>query len=173
MTRYPRPDPSECPPYTRGYLEQVPNGDVLQILERQLHEGTAMLEGLPPEKADYAYAPGKWTVKEVLGHVTDAERVFAYRALRIARGDETPLPGFDENAWVPEGRFGRRTLVDLLAEHHDVRRATLALFHHLPPDADTRTGTASGHRVSVRALAYIITGHERHHHGVLRERYLS
>lgn len=170
---YARPDATECAPFHLAYVGLVQDGAVLQTLERQLHDTTALLESLPAGKADFAYAPGKWTVKEVLGHVIDAERIFSYRALRIARGDETPLPGFDENRYVPASGASRRTLIDLLAEFHAVRRATLALFEHLPAEAAARTGTVGGARVSVRALAWVITGHERHHVGILRERYLG
>lgn len=170
---YARPDPSECAPFLQRYVGLVPDGAVLQTMERQLHETTALLEAIPAAKADFAYAPGKWTVKEVLGHLTDAERIFSYRALRIARGDDTPLPGFDENRYVPASGASRRTLIDLLAEYHAVRRASLALFEHLPPEAAGRTGTVGGASVSVRALAWVITGHERHHLGILRERYLG
>ncbi|MGH7560459.1 MAG: DinB family protein [Gemmatimonadales bacterium] len=170
---YARPDRSECASFHLGYVREVPEGDILQTLERQLHATTALLEGLTPAQAEHAYAPGKWTVKDVLSHVIDAERIFSYRALRIARGDATPLPGFDEKTYVPLAGARDRSLVDLLAEFHAVRRATLALFDHLPADAATRRGTAAGAEVSVRALAWVITGHELHHQRILRERYLA
>lgn len=170
---YRRPEPAECAPFHLAYVGEVPDGDLLQTMERQLHETMALLEATPATKADFAYAPGKWSIKQVVGHVTDAERIFAYRALRIARGDQTPLPGFDENLYVPASAAERRSLIDLLAEFHAVRRASLALFHHLPAEAVTRTGIVGGATVSVRALAWVITGHARHHVEILKQRYLT
>ena len=122
-------------------------------------------------KGDHAYAPGKWTVKEVIGHLCDAERVFAYRAMRFARADATELPGFDENAYVANANFRSRTMDDLLDEMFAVRAATLSLAKHLPESAMSNRGSANGSPVTVRALFYIIAGHERHHLGILRERY--
>ena len=141
------------------------------VVERQIAETRALLRDLPAGRAEHRYAAGKWSVAEVVGHLADAERVFSYRALRIARGDETPLPGFDENAYVPAGRFDRRPIADVVDEFTAVRHATLALLRGLPEDTLTRTGTASGYAVSARALAWIIAGHELHHRAVLRERY--
>lgn len=169
--RYDRPDESEYAPFYAGYVALVPDGDLLQTLEEQLEETVGALKGLPESRGDFAYAPGKWTIKEVLAHLADAERVFSYRALRFARGDPTPLAAFDENLWGPNSGAGGRTLADLLEELRAVRGATLALLRHLPAEAPTRRGTASGREVTVRALAWIITGHERHHLRVLRERY--
>jgi transposase len=166
-----RPAPSEYAPFYAGYVERVPEGDLLAQLARQLDETRALLGGLPPSRAVHRYAAGKWSVAEVVGHVTDAERIFAYRALRIARGDATPLASFDENAYVPAGSFDRRTLPDLLEELAAVRHATLTLMRGLPAEAWARSGVASGRPVSVGALAYIIAGHELHHVAILRERY--
>jgi hypothetical protein len=171
--RYDRPEPSEFAPAYANYIRQVPDGDLLATLERQLQDTRAALAGLTESQADFAYAPGKWTIKEVLGHVTDGERVFAYRALCFARGDSTPLPGFDEQAWTPASGASSRTLADLLEELAAVRDSTLALLSHLPADAPLRRGTANGNEISVRALAWIIAGHERHHLRILRERYLQ
>ncbi|HEV8613315.1 MAG TPA: DinB family protein [Gemmatimonadales bacterium] len=171
--RYDRPDPSEYADFYAAYIAAVPEGDLLKLLETQLEETSTLLSGLPEFRANQAYAPGKWTVKEVLGHVSDAERVFAHRALRFARGDATPLPSFDEKTWVPNSGANARTLPDLLEEQRTVREATLALLRHLPADAPTRRGMASGREISVRALAWIIAGHERHHLRILRERYLG
>jgi hypothetical protein len=123
------------------------------------------------ERSNYRYAEGKWSIKEIVNHLCDTERIFAYRALRIARADATPLPGFDENAYAPEMRADERTLADLSAEWVDVRRSTLSLFRHLPAGTWERLGTASGHPCSVRALAYATAGHARHHLKVLAERY--
>jgi hypothetical protein len=171
--RYDRPDAAEHLEYYGRYIALVPDGDLLRTLEQQDEDTIALLAAVPESKGDFAYAPGKWTLKEVIGHVADAERVFSYRALRIARGDQTPLPGFDEKTWVPYAGCAGRTLADLLGELRAVRAATLALLRHLPPDATTRRGTASNGTISVRALAWIIAGHERHHLGLIRERYLA
>ena len=132
-----------------------------------------MFAGLTEAHGDFAYAPGKWTIKEVLGHMGDAERVFAYRALTFARGESVPLPGFDEQAWTPASGARDRTVADLVDELAAVRRATLALLSHLPSTAPLCRGIANGREISVRALAWIIAGHERHHLRILRERYLS
>lgn len=171
--RYDRPDSSEYASFYAGYVGKVPDGDLLRTLEQQDEQTMALLSGVPESKGGFAYAPGKWTLKEVIGHMADAERVFSYRALRIARGDTMPLPGFDEKAWVPNAGANARTLADLLGELRVVRASTLALLRHLPADAATRVGTASDKPVSVRALGWIIAGHERHHLGIIRERYLS
>jgi uncharacterized damage-inducible protein DinB len=141
-------------------------------MERQMEETAAFLGQLGEARGDHRYAPGKWSIKEVIGHLADGERVFAYRALRFARGDQTPLASFDENAWVPQAGCDRRTLADLAAEFRAVRVATLALARSLTDEAAARTGVASGKTVSVRALIYMIAGHELHHLAILRERYL-
>jgi len=167
----PRPAPSEYAPHYAGYVNRVSEGEVLDHLARQIEETRALLRDLPPSRAVHRYATGKWSVAEVVGHIADAERIFAYRALRIARGDATPLAPFDENAYTPAGSFDRRTLTDLVDELTAVRQATLALFRGMPGEAFERTGIASGRTVSVRALAFIIAGHELHHVAILRERY--
>lgn len=167
----PRPEPSEYAPNYEAYISRVPKGDLLKVLEEQRLATQQLLAALPEARALHRYAPGKWSVKEVVGHVTDSERVFAYRALRFARADDKPLQGFDENAWVPPARFDARSLKDLAAELDAVRGATIALFRGLDAEALTRRGTANDNSVSVRALAWIIAGHERHHVGILHERY--
>jgi hypothetical protein len=149
----------------------VPSGDVVARLRRQIAETAALLRPLDETQARHRYAPGKWRVIEVLGHLADTERVMAYRALRVARGDETPMAGFDENVYVPAGEFERRPISDVLAEFEAVRAATVALLGGLPEAAWTRWGVANGQRVTVRALAHIIAGHELHHVDVLRTRY--
>lgn len=169
--RLDRPGPDEFAPFYAGYIERVPEGDVLELLERQAEETQALLRPLSAERARDRYAPDKWSVTEVAGHLADAERIFAYRALRIARGDETPLPGFDEAAYVPMAGFERRGLPDVLDELRVVRQSTLLLFRGLDDSAALRRGTANDKPVSVRAAAYIIAGHERHHVNVLRTRY--
>jgi len=169
----PRPEPSEYLAYYETYISKVPKGNLLNVLEDQRRETQQLLAGLQEAKALHRYAPGKWSIKEVLGHLTDSERVFCYRALAFGRADENPLPGFDEKAWVPAGRFDARPLQDLAAEFDAVRRATIALFSGLDAEALARQGTANNNAISVRALAWIIAGHERHHLTVLRERYLA
>lgn len=171
--RYDRPDSTEYAPFYAGYVAKVPDGDLLRTLEEQDEQTMALLSGVPESRGSLAYAPGKWSLKEVVGHLADAERVFSYRALRIARGDTMSLPGFDEKAWVPNAGSNSRTLADLLGELRVVRASTLALLRHLPPESVGRVGTASDTPVSVRAIAWIIAGHERHHIGIIRERYLS
>ena len=171
-TTIPHPDSTEYAPHYGTYVSKVPEGDVLHILESQRTETQSMLRGLSDAQALHRYAPGKWSIKEVIGHVSDAERVFAYRALRFARNDQTPLASFEQETFTPAGKFDARSLRDLAAELDAVRGATLALFRGLDGEALVRRGTASGNEVSVRALAYIIAGHERHHVGILRERYL-
>jgi hypothetical protein len=166
-----RPQPSEHSPYFSRYIDLVPDGDLLSLLEDQHRVTQGMLTPLPPEKAKYRYADDKWSVTEVVGHMADTERIFAYRALRFARGDSAPLAGYDENAYTPAGHFDDRSLGDVLAEFTAVRGATLALLRGLPPDTFARTGQADGKAVSVRALAYIIAGHERHHLNLFRSRY--
>jgi hypothetical protein len=166
-----RPEAGEFDPYYALYIDRVPEGDVASLLESQIRDTAAALRAVPASRGTYRYAEGKWSIAEVIGHVADAERIFSYRAMRIARADATPIEGFDENVYVPGGQFDRRSLADLIAELEAVRRATLALLRGLLPGAWTRTGTANGKTISVRALFYIIAGHERHHLGTLRERY--
>ncbi|HKQ18531.1 MAG TPA: DinB family protein [Candidatus Eisenbacteria bacterium] len=167
-----RPAPNEYAPYYGRYVALVPDGPIVETLRDQIGETAAFLGSLPEAKGDHRYEPGKWSVKDVIGHVIDGERVFSYRALRFARRDETPLPGFEQDDYVPAGAFGRRTLRDLIAEFRAVREATLHLYRHLDEEALCRTGIASENLMSVRALAWVIAGHERHHVGVIRERYL-
>ncbi len=167
-----RPDPTEHGAFYAGYVAGMPDGDILELLEDQHEKLRRRIEGLTDEGALHRYAPGKWSVKEVLGHLADAERIFTYRLLRVARGDATPLAGFDENAYVPAGSFGERNLASLLDELAAVRAATLTLLRGLPPDVGERRGEASGAPVTVRALAWILAGHERHHLRILDERYL-
>ena len=168
-----RPDPSEFVPYYGKYIGLVPDGSVVDSLETQIRETSALLRSVPDARASHRYAPGKWSVKEVVGHLADGERVFAYRALRFARNDGTPLPGFDENLYAANSGFDARPLGEVASEYEAVRQATLALFRGLGDEAWLRRGIASENPVSVRALAWIIAGHELHHRAVLRERYLT
>jgi len=166
------PDASEYAPYYGQYISLV-KGDVLRALEDQIPATSALLERLSDQQADYCYAPGKWSIKEVLGHLADTERIMSYRALRMARGDQKPLAGFEQDDYVRAAGFGHRTLAGLLEEFNAVRRATLALFQNLEPEAWTRRGIANEKEVTVRALAYIIAGHELHHRKILQEKYLT
>lgn len=168
-----RPEATEYAPYFGRYITKVPDGPILDVLASGMRDTLALLRSFPEERGDHRYAPDKWSVKEVVGHVIDAERVFAYRALRFARNDATPLPGFEENDYITAGRFGARTVRDLADELEAVRQSTLHLFRHLDDAALLRRGVASENPVSVRALAYIIAGHEAHHRTSLRERYLG
>lgn len=168
-----RPSTDEFSAYYTPYVARVPDGDLLATLESQLGETLALLRGIPVDRSLHRYAPGKWSMRDLVQHLCDAERIFAYRALRIARGDETPLPGWDENRYAPVANADRRPWPELIAELESVRAATLALFRGLDDDAFARRGVANGQPVTVRALAWIIAGHERHHVAVLRERYLA
>lgn len=167
-----RPAPDEYGAYYGRYIDRVPEGDLCATLEAQLEETLGLLRALPDVRGNDRYAPGKWSIKEVLGHVIDTERIMSYRALRVGRGDPTPLPAFEQDDYVRAADFERRTLHDLCEELAAVRAATVHLFRHFDPAALTRRGTASGHPVTPRALGYIIAGHERHHAAILRERYL-
>jgi len=175
MTAYAqtRPAADEFAPFYAAYIRLVPDGDVLESLEKQRNETAKLVGGIPDAKGGHRYATEKWSIKGVVGHVVDSERVFAYRALSIGRGDATPLPGFDEKAWATGANFDDRTLKDLIEEYRLVRDATLALFRSLPADGWAHRGTANTFPVTVRALAWIIAGHERHHVKILKERYLT
>lgn len=166
-----RPGTDEMPPHFVGYIANVTERDPVAVLAAQIDVTAALLRGLSDAEARKRYAPGKWSVKEVVGHLADTERIMSYRALRIARGDETPLPGFDENAYVPPAKFDARPLADLIGDLFTVRAATVALFRTFDADAWRRRGTASGKPISVRALGYMIPGHERHHVEILKTRY--
>ena len=168
-----RPDPGEYNAYYDRYVALVPAGDIIALLSVQIDDTTALLRDLSEEQALHAYAAGKWSIKEVLGHVMDAERVFMQRALRFARGDATPLPSFNENAYAIAGAFNERPLASLISELTAVRRATIALLAGLPPGAWERKGVASDYPVTVRGLAWITAGHELHHRQILAQRYRS
>ena len=155
------------------YVERVPEGDVVAIIRDQLAETSKLLRGLDPSQTTSGYAPGKWSIRDIVLHMADTERVMGYRALRIARADATPLASFDENAWTPMACANERSMESLLGELEATRRATVAMLEGLPAEAWARGGTASNRRVTVRALAWIIAGHERHHVAIIRERYLQ
>lgn len=171
MSRIPRPEAHEYAPYYARYLDRVPEGDLAGLLEAQLTDYEARLAPLGDAGALRRYAPGKWTIKEVLGHISDAERIWAYRLLRIARGDATPLPGFEEDDYVKAAPFDRIPLEGLKAEFRAVRAATLALIRNLEPSAFAHRGSANGRPVSAAAVAHLLYGHAAHHLEVLRTRY--
>ena len=167
-----KPEKGEFLPYYGRYIDLVGSGDVLATLSTQMAGTQALLRSLPSSVATYRYAPGKWSVNEVVGHLIDSERIFAARALRFARSDPTPLPGFEQDDYVSNSSFDRYPLGELASELGSVRESTIFLFKHLQEDAWMRRGIANGAEVSVRALAYIIAGHELHHREILRARYL-
>ncbi len=168
-----RPASDEFAPYFAGYIALVPDGDIRHQLRRQFLDTLALLSVVPDSKAETGYEPGKWSLKEVVGHLCDAERVFAYRMLHIARGDETPLPSFEQDDWIPTSRANSRTMASLLLEFAAIRAATVQLVDSLDDAAWVRRGTSSGKMISARALAYISAGHEIHHVRIIRERYLA
>jgi uncharacterized damage-inducible protein DinB len=165
-----RPQPDEYAPFYAKYINLVGDGPILEILEQSKETSFEYFRSLPPEKADYAYSEGKWTIKEVVGHMIDAERTFAYRALCFSR-EETALPGFDQDVYMLKATFNTRTLGDLADEFKKVRESNMYLFRSLSQLQETQKGIASGNPVSVRALIYIIAGHELHHLSILKERY--
>lgn len=170
-TRSLRPSADEFAPYYGRYINLIGDTDILELLASQVHETLETFGALREDQANFRYAPGKWTVKEMVGHMVDTERIMAYRALCFARNDQTPLPGFEQDDYVKFGGFERSRLTDILAEFNIVRDANLRMFRGLDSEAWARSGIASGNKISVRALAYIIAGHEQHHRNVLREKY--
>lgn len=167
-----RPDPTECAPFYRGYLNHVPEGDVLEGMRRQASDTAALWRSLSAAQAKHRYASGKWSVKEVAAHMIDTERIFQSRALRFARSDQTPLPGYDHDAYVAALDLSHRSMESLGGEFERLRASTLDLFGGFTEDELNRSGEASGRAITVRAIVFIVAGHERHHMGVLRERYL-
>lgn len=165
------PNDSDYAPAHAPYVALVPEDDVLEAMQQQSSETQKLLASLDEQRASYRYEADKWSVKEVIGHMADAERIVGYRALAIARGETQPLPGFDEDEYVRNASFDTWKLGDLSEEYALVRRTNIVFFKNLPPEAWDRRGTANGAPVSVRGLAYVIVGHERHHLRVLRERY--
>src|SRR5436309_5949868 len=168
-----RPQTNEHAPYFSRYIDLVPEDDIAGAIEAQGRETAALLAKVSEEKAAFRYAPDKWSIKQVVGHVTDAERVFAYRLMSIARGESKSLPGFDENDYMRNATFDEQPFAELVEGLGAVRRATLALLRGLSAEAWTRVGIANEKEISARAVAYALLGHERHHVRVLKERYLS
>ena len=169
MTR--RPAESEYAPFYRGYISLVPESLILPVLRQQSESLRAVAASVAPEQETFRYAPGKWTIRELIGHLGDAERVFGYRAFAIGRGGREPLPGFDENEFVAAAGFNKRNLASLTEDLVGVRKANLEFLESLDASAWDQVGTANGSPVSVLALAYILAGHVRHHLKVLHERY--
>jgi len=168
-----RPQPGEYAPYYERYISLVQGEDILETLDRQRRDTMLLLSGRDEADGDFRYAPGKWSAKEVLGHMCDTERVFAYRALRFSRADATPLAGFEQDDYVRNGPFANRPLADQVEDFIAVRRATLSLLRNLDEAAWMRRGSANKNEVTVRGLAYIIAGHELHHRSILEERYFA
>ena len=167
-----RPNSTEYAPHFDKYISLVPEGEIVVTLGKQIESTLSLIRGLSEGQGDLRYAPGKWSVKEVVGHLIDSERIFAYRALRFARNDATPLSGFDENSYVANADFSSRALADLAEEFEYTRKSNVYLFKHLDGDSWLRRGAANENEISARALAYAIAGHELHHVGILRSRYL-
>ncbi len=168
-----RPQPGENAPYYDRYISLVPGNDIIAALDEQRREMLLLLSGRTEADGDLRYAPDKWSLKEVLGHINDTERIMSYRALRIGRGDATPIEGYDQDNYVRNGPFGRRPLSALIEDYIAVRRATDSLFRNLDEAAWTRRGVANKLEITVRALAYVIAGHELHHRRILEEKYLK
>jgi hypothetical protein len=168
-----RPQPDEYAQYYARYISLVEGEDILSTLDQQRRQTMMLLSGRDEQGGDFRYAPEKWSAKEVLGHICDTERVFAYRALRISRADTTPLEGFEQDDYVRNGPFANRPLADLVEDFIAVRRATLSLLRNLDEAAWMRRGIANKNEVSVRGIAYIIAGHELHHRRILEEKYFA
>ena len=168
-----KPETTEYAPYYHTYIGKVNQSDLITALKDGGDNFGKFVSAIPKDKADYRYADGKWTVKEVLSHLLDSERIFAYRALRFARNDKTELAGYDENLYVPESNAANRSIESFIEEGIYIRKATIALFESFTEEMSKRTGSANGREISVRALGFIIPGHEIHHLGVIKERYLS
>ncbi len=165
-----RPAPTEYAEFYENYIAKVPDGSLLDFLAKQPGNYRQLLSGVSDKDATAPTAPGKWSVKQILGHVCDAERVISYRALRFARGDQTELPGFEQDDYVREAGSNARSLEGLLSEWENVRRSTLALLSALPEGAEMRRGTANGNPITVRAMAFVIAGHAQHHYELLKAR---
>lgn len=168
-----RPAEGEFLSYYGTYIAQVPDGDVIESMTNHLGDTLSLIRSLDESDGDKRYAPDKWSIREVIGHVIDTERIFVYRALRFARADTTSVPGFDENSYAQNAPYANVSLSDLADELEHVRHATVRFFSNLDAEAMSRRGAANGNEISVRALAWILTGHEIHHVKVIRTRYLS
>lgn len=161
------------PSYYNSYIDLVRENDILFTLDEQMNFTYAFLLTIAEKKADHAYAEGKWTIKEIIGHLIDSERVFAYRATRFARKDKTDLPGFEENDYVSNADFASRSLADLAEELLLLRKSNMYLFNSFTDEMMSRTGTANGGEISVEAILYVIAGHQKHHIKAINDRYLK
>lgn len=168
-----KPDLTRVPEFYHNYIKQVPDSDLMTGFKNQTATITDFLEHIPANKTDYAYAPGKWTVKEVLQHIIDAERVFTYRSLRFARKDSTPLPGFDENLFAHNAKAARRDWNELIEEFKSLRKATILLFGSFDDEQLDEAGVSNNYSNYVLAFGYIIIGHPLHHMRIIKERYLQ
>ncbi len=168
-----RPEKTEYAEYYGKYISLVTENDVVAVMQNQLDEFTNLFDCVPEEKGTFAYAPDKWTIKELVGHLIDGERVFAYRALRFSRADKIPVEGFEQDDYVANADFNSIKLNDLTEEFSLLRRANILFFKNLTAEMWIQTGTASNVEISVRALAFIMVGHIRHHLNILNERYLA
>lgn len=173
MSVEPRPAPTDYPSFYHRYVQEAEGADMLHALRVAADRMHRVLARVRPDEEGHRYAPGKWSIKEVVQHVIDSERIFAYRALRFSRGDTTGLPGFEENDYAPESQADRRTLKDLAHEYDVVREASLLLFQSLPSGCIDRSGIANGLSITVRALGWVIAGHSNHHATILEQRYLN
>lgn len=167
-----RPAENDYAPYYKGYIAKIQGDDILKILHQQTKECQTILNSFPEHKGDYRYAEGKWSVKQVIGHIMDTERVFTYRALCIARGEKQPLPGFEQDDYVNTGKFESRNLFELIYELRLLRESNLLLFKSFDDEMLKRRGNASGYDVTVNALLFMIAGHMQHHLDILKERYI-
>lgn len=167
-----RPTIHEYAAFYNTYVEMVPKGDIIKIMKKQCDQIKKLLSDVSPKKSLFRYAPGKWCIREVLGHMIDTERVFAYRALRFARNDKNDLPGFDENEYIRQSNYSEVKLKELIEEFCSMRHSNIIMFKNFPDDFEMRKGTANGNSFTVRAMAYIMTGHVNHHLNVLKEKYI-
>ncbi len=173
MTAFPRPDPSEHAEYYAPYIARVPDGEITSTLRDQLAETVGILRSLPEDRETYRYAEDKWTLREVVGHLIDTERMFAYRALAIARENDVDLPGMDQDAWNRGSNAADRAMVDLIDEWLLVRRSNVVMFACMPDGVGSRTGRASGYKFTVRSFPWIIAGHELWHRDLIRRDYMA
>ncbi len=166
------PKESDYPPYYATYVSKVPSGNVIDLLNAEMDETVSLLRGIPEGRAGYRYAEGKWSIKEMVGHVLDTERVFAMRCIAFARADPNPWPGMDQDPWVAVAKFDTRLLEDLTGQLQDLRRANISMFRGMTDEDMARKGVASGVEFTAHSFPYIMAGHEVHHKKVLREKYL-
>lgn len=168
-----RPEAGEYAPYYSTYVNLVPEGDIIHILNEQIDDTKKLLNEMTNKQALFKYGPDKWSIKEVIGHITDTERIMGYRLLCIARGETVSLPGYDDQEYVKNASFNKHAIQDLLEDFQIARKSTVQLLKRLESDEWLRKGSANNSQVTVRAIAYIIAGHERHHRQIIKERYLN